>query len=337
MREAMASDSAPKVSVVMAVYNGERYVRQAVESVLAQTFRDFEFIILDDGSTDGTLGILREFDDPRIRIIRNERNEGLTRCLIKGCGEARGKYVARMDADDVSYPERFKKQVEFLEANEEYALVGTWCEYIDSDGRARKVCGYPCSDEAIREDIWVYNPFAHASIMFVREAIEKSGGYRELFRYSQDYDLWFRVLEKYKGANLGERLHGFRYHRASITFQRLHLQNCFADLAREFARMRQETGADLIVLGAVAETEARIRSWLPKGLGSRMNIRSECALQLLDFMVSWGKVSDLFALWVAAVCNNPANRRVWRFLFSSPFRGRLRTGLRHRLFARGTS
>lgn len=325
------ADASPKVSVVMSVYNGAPFLRQAVESILAQTFEDFEFIIIDDGSTDNTARILKEFSDPRIRIIENSRNEGLTRSLIKGCALARGKYIARMDADEVSYPTRFDRQVEFLETHPDYAVVGTQCRYIDSKGTVRATSDYLCSDEEIKQDVWRRTPFAHASTMFVRERIEECGGYRELFRYSQDCDLWLRVVGAHKVANLPESLHCLRYHRGSITLKKLYYQARYAELAREFARMRKKTGADPIMSGDMDEVDAAIERWRPAGLFQSMRIRSDSALHLAEFMVPWGGLGDVFILWVTALCSNPMNAEIWRFLFGDQLRLRLKTAVKNRL------
>lgn len=328
----MKVQATPVVSVIMGVYNGAGYVTDAVQSVLDQTFDDFEFIIVNDASTDATAGILREFSDRRMRIITNEKNEGLTRCLIRGCNEARGKYIARMDADDVSYPERFEKQVEFLDGNPDYAAVGTQCHFLDTKGNTRGVSDYPLAYEDIGFDIWRRCPFAHGSTMFVREAFIACGGYRESFRYAQDYDLWFRVIEKYKAANLPDVLYGLRYHRGSLTLQKLPFQHAFVELAREFARERGERGTDPILRGETEQLKRRIDSWRKTGFLEKRKIRSESALQLLDLMIDLGTVSDVVHLWFAAAANNPFNKRVWKFFHSTAFRVRMKRGLRNRLY-----
>ncbi|GAB4339685.1 MAG: hypothetical protein Kow0099_14980 [Candidatus Abyssubacteria bacterium] len=330
----MANKGNPEVSVVMGVYNGERYVRQAVESVLRQTFRDFEFIIIDDGSTDGTAEIIRGFDDPRIRIITNVRNEGLTRCLIKGCEEARGRYIARMDADDVSYPHRFQRQVEFLEANPDCAVVGTQCFFIDDKGNERARSSYACSHEEIKEDVWKRSPFAHGSVMMVKSRYEECGGYREPFRFAQDYDLWLRLLEKHNGANVPEVLYRLRYHRDSVTLKRICLQSRYAELARQFARMRAETGSDPLMRGELEGVRATVASWTSGGLFQRLKMESNGALEVLEFMSPWGRISDMSMLLLAALCKNPLNLRAWRFPVSGPMRKRLDNACKYRLRSR---
>jgi glycosyltransferase involved in cell wall biosynthesis len=324
---------APKVSVVMGVYNGEEFLRTAIESILDQTFEDFELLIVNDGSTDQTEQILNGLSDPRIRILDDGQNKGLTRRLIEGCNEARGKYIARMDADDISFPERFQKQIDFLEKNPDYAVVGTRCHFLDSKGKARRFGSHYCTDEEIKWDMCLRSPFVHGSTMLVREYLLACGGYREEFRYAQDYDLWLRIAETHKVANLPDILYGFRYHRLSITMQRLYLQSKFGEMAREFARMRALVGNDPISLGKLEEVQARIASWAPQGLRERMKIRSDSALQLLSFITPWAKLSDVASIWLGALLGNPLDKEVWKFPACEAFRSRMLTAIRNRLWS----
>ena len=130
------STPCPTVTVLMPTFNAAAYVAQAVDSILAQTYADFEFIVVEDASTDGTLGILGSYDDDRLMIIRNSQNMGVARALNCGLSQARGQYVARMDADDRCSPDRFAKQVEYLEQHDDVAVLGTWAACIDGSGRA---------------------------------------------------------------------------------------------------------------------------------------------------------------------------------------------------------
>ncbi len=218
MKNSLESSSNPKVSVVMSVFNGEKYLREAIESNLNQTFSDFEFIIINDGSTDKTQEIIEEFADrdSRIRFI-NQSNMGLTKSLNKAIKLARGEYIARMDADDIALPERFEKQVAFLEKEGDVALVGTAYYEIDDKGGVigRKV--FPQSDVEIRKIMLKYNPFFHASVMIRREVFEVVGLYGESIPFAQDYDLWLRIAGKYKVANLPDPLMKRRYTPANIS------------------------------------------------------------------------------------------------------------------------
>ena len=177
--------TAPKVSVVMSVYNGERYLREAVESILNQTFIDFEFVIIDDGSTDDTLGILERYTDPRIRLVKNGRNIGLTESLNRGIRLARGKYVARQDADDISLPERLSSQLLFLDKHRGIGLVGTSFDIIDSSGRLCEQVILPTDNETLQELLWVRNCFCHGSVMMRKEYLDALG---ELWQRSVELD-----------------------------------------------------------------------------------------------------------------------------------------------------
>ncbi|MBI5114994.1 glycosyltransferase family 2 protein [Candidatus Poribacteria bacterium] len=324
--------SQPKVSVVMGVYNGARFLREAVQSILDQTFKDFEFLIVNDGSTDVTARILKEFCDPRIKVIENTRNEGLTRSLIKGCGIARGEYIARMDADDISYPMRLQKQVEFLEANADYSVAGTQFHFVDSSGKRRQTSGMPYLTEEIRQVLSrTQSPVAHGSVMFVRHHILECGGYREVFRYAQDYDLWLRVMEKHKITNLKEVLYGLRFHRESTTQQKSYYQLLFGELARRFAEMRGETGSDPLMRGEVEQVRQEIESWWPDGIIQKGRIRSDSALRLAHELVRWAKLSDVLLLWLKSVGNSPLNKEAWRFLVSKELRQRLSDTIKRRL------
>jgi hypothetical protein len=217
----------PQINVVMSVYNGEKYLREAVDSILAQTFRDFEFIIIDDGSTDGTPAILESYDDSRIGLVHNQENIGLTRSLNKGLALAQGKYVARMDADDVAMPHRFEKQVAFLEKYPGIGILGSSCQMIDTNGREQGLYQVPTSDLQIRWTSLLANPFWHPTVMMRRDVLIQNGlSYDEAFRTTQDYDLWMRMLKYTRGANLGEPLIRYRlYQGITSTHRETQLEN----------------------------------------------------------------------------------------------------------------
>lgn len=216
----MRQNGPPIVSVVMSVYNGERYLCDAIESICQQTFRDFEFIIVDDGSTDNTKGILEKYvqKDRRILLSQNERNVGLTRSLNKGLTVARGEYIARQDADDVSLPERLATQVAYLRGHAEIGLLGTAYYLVDFQGKCIGQAQPPLSDSGIRWRLLFHNAFCHTSVMFNRKLTRDVGlFYNEDLLFSQDYDLWTRMLEHTSGANLETPLVCLRVHQSSIT------------------------------------------------------------------------------------------------------------------------
>lgn len=223
----------PKVSVIMSVYNGEKYLREAVESILNQTFRDFEFIIINDGSTDKSGEILEEYakKDSRVRLSHQE-NMGLTKSLNRAIRLAKGEYIARMDADDISLPQRLEKQVRFLNKNPEIVLVGTGYYEIDASGKIIGRKTPPSSLSELKKILVKYNPFFHASVVIRRKVLEKVGLYDEKMIYAQDYDLWLRIGGKFKVANLPYILMKKRYTEKMLSFSNEKRQIKYAIIAR---------------------------------------------------------------------------------------------------------
>jgi glycosyltransferase involved in cell wall biosynthesis len=197
----------------MGVYNGIKYIRPAVESILAQTYRDFEFIIFDDRCTDGTSEILEEYakKDKRVIIVKNEKNIGLTASLNIGLKMAKGDLIARMDADDIAKPERFAKQIAFLDAHPDVAVLGTWADIIDPDGKVIGEFTYATEPEQIRKNMVERHQIIHPAVMFRKSILEKSGVYDEYYKSAQDYEFFSRVLMHYKAANLPEKLLQYRW------------------------------------------------------------------------------------------------------------------------------
>ncbi len=232
------SSARPKISVIMSVFNGEAYVASAIKSILCQTFPNFEFIIIDDASTDRTPEILAKFDDPRIRFITNAKNLGLTNCLNQGLSASKGEFVARMDADDISLPHRFVTQIAFLEKNPGHALVGSAFYLIDESGKIQHLVNRLTEDTQIRRALKNQNQFGHGSVMIRRSVLFELDGYETKFKYAQDYDLWLRISEKYKLANINEPLYCWRSTRACISNAKHKEQNNFANLAIIEARKR---------------------------------------------------------------------------------------------------
>ncbi|MEM9162576.1 MAG: glycosyltransferase [Cyanobacteria bacterium P01_F01_bin.4] len=210
----------PKVTVLMSVYNGEHYLRASIDSILFQSFKDFEFLIINDGSADSTLEIINTYDDSRIRLINNECNLGLTKSLNKGLKLARGKLIARQDGDDISEPDRLAKQVSFLEAHPKVALVGSWYKNIDPQGNLIGAYELPCESAQNRWEMLFCNPFIHSAVMFRKRPVACWIGsylYDEAFVYAQDYALWGRIACRRKVANIGEYLVRLRLNPASMT------------------------------------------------------------------------------------------------------------------------
>ncbi|HVW35844.1 MAG TPA: glycosyltransferase [Pirellulales bacterium] len=210
----------PVVSVLMPVYNAERYVGEAVGSILAQTISDFEFIVVDDGSTDRSGELLSALAaaDRRIRLIRRP-NTGYLQALNEGLGYCSGEFVARMDADDVSLPERFERQIGYLREHPECLVVGSGMLRIDADGDPICEEPMPTAHEEIEARLLQgLGALPHPSAMIRREAIVAAGGYREAYYGAEDHDLWLRLAESGRLANLPEPLVKCRIHPENFTF-----------------------------------------------------------------------------------------------------------------------
>jgi glycosyltransferase involved in cell wall biosynthesis len=197
--------TSPAVSVLMGVWNGGPRVREAVLSVLGQTLRDLELIVVDDGSTDATPAILASIADPRLRVERRAHG-GLTAALNVALGLARAPLLARLDADDVAMPERLERQRAFLEARPDVGLLGTAARETDASGRELGTIRPPADDASIRLALIRRNPFVHSSVMMRRAAVEQVGGYDPAVPVAQDYDLWMRMSRVTRMANLPEAL-----------------------------------------------------------------------------------------------------------------------------------
>lgn len=196
---------APPLSVVMAVRDAEAWISGAVDSILNQTHRDFEFIVVDDGSTDRTRALLDGQRDPRLTVLHRPR-AGLTCSLNHALGLAVAPLLARMDADDVALPARLERQLAFLDAHPDVGLLGTGCHEISPSGEVLRTVSPPVEDAAIRRALIRANPFIHSSIVMRREALERAGLYDERFAVAQDYDLWMRMSRVTRMANLSEPL-----------------------------------------------------------------------------------------------------------------------------------
>lgn len=206
------------VTFLMAVHNGAGTVAAAMESVLGQTFGDFEFLIVDDGSSDGSGEVALSFGDRRVRVLVNEKNVGLSAALNRGLREARGEFVARMDADDMCMPERAARQVEFLRGNKDVAVVGSFVETF-GEGAQGKVIAYPTEADAVGATLLFRSALAHPAVMFRREALARHGlSYEEKYWGAQDYALWLGCVEKgLRLANIGEVLLRYRVHGGQLS------------------------------------------------------------------------------------------------------------------------
>lgn len=216
----------PLVSVVMPVYNNEKYVGKAVDSILNQTFKDFEFIIVNDGSADNTLKAIEDFNDKRIRIISFPTNRGIVDALNEGIKASAGTYIARQDSDDISLPERLEKQIRVFEAAQGLVLVAT---------QIRVVSDIPAFDTQSLEDYFsrvttregirnefanCSNPICHPTVMFRKDIFDELGGYRKEYEFAEDMDLWFRMIKVGDMAKVPEKLVVYRRHPGAVCIAR---------------------------------------------------------------------------------------------------------------------
>ncbi|MGL5764479.1 MAG: glycosyltransferase family 2 protein [Sarcina sp.] len=208
-----------KVSVVMSVYNGEKFLKEAIDSILKQTFKDFEFLIINDGSTDKSLEILNSYSDKRIRMLDNDGNKGLIYSLNRGLKEAKGEYIARMDADDIAMSDRFAKQVEFLDNNKDVNLVGSSIECIfEGLPFVKKLVKATTDYEFIKVKAIFESTFYHPTVMFRKSIIDEYNlVYDERYKHAEDYGLWNNMMLKGKVSNIEEPLLNYRIVKTSVT------------------------------------------------------------------------------------------------------------------------
>lgn len=216
---------APKVTVLMPVYNAEEFLAEAIESILKQTYVDFEFLIINDGSTDKSELLIKQYAsrDKRIRLISRE-NKKLIATLNEGIEKAKGTYIARMDADDISTRDRLKIEVEYLDKHPEVALVGSNYTIIDHSGKSLVTTNVFTHPDDLKLCLITCNQYGHGSTMFRKSVVEKLGKYSMQALHVEDYDLWIRISQKFQVANIEEPLYKWRKTEGSITGSNLELQ-----------------------------------------------------------------------------------------------------------------
>jgi glycosyltransferase involved in cell wall biosynthesis len=305
----------PLVSVLMPAYNCEAYVLEAVSSMLTQTFSDYELLVIDDGSTDSTKKLLESVDDPRLRLVSNEHNIGLIGTLNRGLELAVGRYIARMDADDISAPERLEKQVRFLEAHPEIHILGSMVNLINEHGKAfGAITGYPKDADEIHRYLLRECCLIHPSVMFRRDTVLGAGGYSDSARHAEDYDLWLRLSDHHKIANLPDKLVSYRMHRNQVSIRNLTTQHHVAQSCRMAALKRRFT------LGEAVNDVVQV---VHAGLWRRLSA-AECTLgrDYLNWarIYRWMKHSDMaLRLALTAVLRSPFSGTAWNTLMICSF------------------
>ena len=226
----------------MSVYNCERFLREAMESILDQSFRDFEFIVIDDGSTDRCPSILDSYQKSDARLtVYHQENRGLIESLNRGCSIARGKYMARMDADDIAVRDRLTWQVEFLDTHPKVAVVGGGVEWIDANGKSLIVCRHPSEDQQIKAALLRNCALWHPTVLLRKEVFVRAGGYRRVVVDAEDYDLWLRIAEHFELANLETIVLKYRIHADQVTIRKA-AQQVLGALAAQAAASARKNG-----------------------------------------------------------------------------------------------
>ncbi|MBU1046181.1 glycosyltransferase [Patescibacteria group bacterium] len=214
----------PKITVLMPVFNGEKYLKEAIESVLNQTFTNFEFLIINDGSTDSTEKIIKSYSDSRIKLINNKKNIGVIRSLNKGLSLSKGEYIARMDADDISLPKRLEIQVEFMDKNPQIGIAGAWAKII---GEKKIRCSKPIvNQEKIKIALLFKCPMIHPSVIIRKNFLVKNNlNYNIKYKHAEDYDLWTRAIKYFPITNIKKTLIQYRIHDSNISKTQSNNQN----------------------------------------------------------------------------------------------------------------
>lgn len=236
---------APRVTVLIPVFNAGKHLVEAVFSIMRQSFEDLEVLIVDDGSTDGCLDFLADINDPRIRVVSFERNVGLIAALNRGVELALGSLIARMDADDISATDRLEKQVKMFDEDPSLALLGTWARYVDRNGRPFGYVETPLSGERIVRRMLRVNCFIHPSVMMRTDIVRSLGAYPENALHAEDYALWLRFVEQYHVANLGEYLLDYRVHPGQVSQRRV------VEQFRATTLLQREAGLRFLALGLI--------------------------------------------------------------------------------------
>jgi len=235
----------PKVTVLMPVYNGQRFLTEAIESILNQSFKDYEFLIINDGSKDKSEDIIKRYEqnDPRIRLI-SRPNKGLVATLNEGLAKAKGEYIARMDCDDISLKSRLKTEVEYLDSNLNVGLVGSNYSIIDEEGKYLVNTNVFTHPDDLKLCLVTCNQYGHGSVMIRKSVLKEVGDYDKSVGHLEDYDLWIRISHEAKVANIEQPLYKWRKTPDSITGANLELQiqQTFARRDREFEHFLKNKG-----------------------------------------------------------------------------------------------
>ncbi|MCE5336503.1 MAG: glycosyltransferase [Desulfobacteraceae bacterium] len=300
----MTLPTIPTITVITAVYNCEKYVRESIDSTLQQTFPDFELILIDDGSTDGTLEILERYRDERITLI-HQSNMGLAKSLNKGLWTARGKYIVRLDADDISMPHRFERQYRFMEDHPECVISGASAMMIDADGKYLYTETMPTSWSDTRRYLPYESPFFHSAVIFRREPALACGGYYEKIKHHfEDLFLWNKLAAVGELRNLEEPLIKYRLVPFAITNNSMRLQmGKIVQKALAGEELTQEELQNFANFSRKESANSRMSNYYLRIGSIYLSKRNEQREAIKNFLKS--------------VAYYPPNHRAWFFLFLS--------------------
>ncbi len=299
----------PLISVVMVVCDVDRFLAESVESILHQTFCDFEFIIVDYGSTDSSREIITSYakKDPRVRL-REIPHCGLGEARNAACSSARGSYIALMDADDVALPDRLLLELDFMEKHPSVGLLGASVQWINAAGQALYIGRCPTGDEQLRKSLAVHCPFWQPTVLMRKEAFVRAGGYRDAFAPAEDYDLWLRITEKFSCANLDDVVLCYRIHPHQVSLRKRRQQTLGILGAQMSAALRRSGEQDIFdsidvitpdLLTRLGVTESRqerafllaSRDWIRHmNLAGETAVALNCAQEVLS--ATWGHAEE---------------------------------------------
>lgn len=324
---ASAGRRPPKVTVAIPAYNRERYLADAIESVLAQTFTDFELLIVDDGSSDRSVEIARSYRDPRVRIVRHDRNKGVAAARNTAVAEAAGAYFAFLDSDDVAYPDRLARQVAFLDRHPDHAAVGAWIDWMDEHGRrTRRVKRKPVSwDEIAAQRL--FRAGLENTVSMARTAILRRYGHDERYSLGSDFDLWARIAADHKLANLPRVLACRRLHPAQTTRERAaqireHRLDIFASQldALGISHTREDLARHFLLRRMHKESFRPDRAYLDWAEGWLSKLQTANAQAGFCPEPAFSRVLGGFWLKACRCAASEEGSRAWRRFFASPLR-----------------
>lgn len=317
----MAKDVNPLISVLMPVYNGQQYLAEAIESILNQTYTHFELLLLDDGSSDNSAQIIKGFNDSRIVYVKNETNKGLIYTLNRGVGLAKGAFIARMDADDVSVNNRFEKQIQEFQNDEKLVICGSFIKTF-GNGAEQYISHMSVTNSQILASIFFTCPFAHPSVMIRKESLlQLNEVYREDYKHSEDYDLWSRLVFVGNSKNIPEFLLNYRVHdkQVSTVFEEHKYQSVAKIQANLLSRFNIEaSGTEAkFLLNLFKGISKQDKHYLYSGLAFLDNLHRQFALKYPNYIEEHSQV--LVARWIKICGNSGMGLMNIKLAFKLPF------------------